>query len=346
MRLAAVVLALGLATAAPADEPKSFALVSPELAASLRSLPASPERAAALRAADRVVARVPKAMPRVHVEGSLPGQGIHDESQEALRDLPAMRDLALAARLTGEVRYADAARHLLRAWIETYRPSFNPIDETGFERLFIAWDLLERRDGLDAGYARMLQAFCEGYLAHPLRGNTAINNWNSHRVKLIVLSAFALGDTALIARARESYDAQLRANIKPDGSTVDFLQRDAIHYVVYDLEPLVMAVLAARRHGQDWLGDEDGALLRAVAWLEPYATGAKTHEEFAKTTVPFDRTRRDAGVPGFEGMFQPAKARPAMALAARLDPRFAATARALRTEAWQDPWLELLFPLR
>jgi len=45
-------------------------------------------------------------------------------------------------------------------------------------------------------------------------------------------------------------------------------------------------------------------------------------------------------------MFQPAKARPAMALAARLDPRFAATARALRTEAWQDPWLELLFPLR
>lgn len=345
----AVVAALLVAPALAADpRPRGYALIPPETAATLSSLPASAARAAALRAADRVATRSPHAMARVHVEGTLPGQGIYDQSAEALRDLPAARDLALASRLTGDARYAEASVRLVASWIGTYQVAFNPIDETGFDMLMVAWDLLapERRAGLEDGYGRMLQAFARGYLDHPLKGQTAVNNWNSHRVKLIVLAAFGLGDPALIAEARTAYASQLRANIRADGSTVDFELRDAIHYVVYDLEPLSVAALAARQHGQDWVGEGDAALVRALAWLEPYAAGAKTHQEFANTRITFDRTRRDAGVKGFEGIFDPKKARTAMALAARLDPRFVVTARAMRTEPWQDAWLELLIPIR
>ena len=351
MRAAAFAI-VGVLIAAPALaadlEPRGYALVPPATAAALRSLPASPTRAAALRAADRAASRTPSAMARVHVEGTLPGQGIYNQSQEALRDLPAARDLALASRLTGEARYAEVATRLIAAWIATYQVAFNPIDETGFEALMVAWDLLaaDRRVGLEAGYGRMLQAFARGYLDHPLKGGTAVNNWNSHRVKLIVLAAFALDDPALIAEAHAAYVAQLRVNIRADGSTVDFEQRDAVHYVVYDMEPLATAALAARQHGQNWVADADAALVRALAWLEPYAAGARTHEEFANTRVTFDRTRRDAGVKGFEGMFDPKKARTAMALAARLDPRFLGTAQAMRTEPWQDAWLELMIPLK
>jgi len=345
--LLVLVAVFGTASAADAM-PKGFALTSPREAAALRDLTQSPARAAALRAADRVVGRVPKAMARVRVEGTLPGQGIYDESKEALRDLPAARDLALAGRLTGDPRYTEAARRILKAWIEIYRVSFNPIDETSFDALLVAWDLLPEaaRAGLESGASRLFRDFSEGYLAHPLKGNTAINNWNSHRVKLIALAAFALGDSALIARARDAYRAQLRANIRADGSTLDFELRDAIHYVVYDLEPLAVAALAAGRHGEDWVAEENAALIRGFAWLEPYAAGIKVHQEFVRTTVAFDRTRRQAGLPGFDGPFDPKKARTAMALAARLDPRFTATGRALRTEPWQDAWLELLIPLK
>ncbi len=351
MRAVAFAVAVAL-IAAPAlagePYPRGFALVPPATAAALSSLPASPTRAALLRSADRHLSRPPHAMARVHVEGTLPGQGIYDQSLEALRDFPAARDLALAARITGDVRYADAAMRLIGAWIATYQVTFNPIDETGFAALMIAWDLIaaDRRGGLEVGYGRMLQAFSRGYLDHPLKGQTATNNWNSHRVKLIVLAAFALGDPALIAEAHAAYVSQLRANIRADGSTVDFELRDAIHYVVYDLEPLSTAALAARQHGHDWLGDANHALTRALAWLEPYAAGRRTHQEFANTRIAFDRTRRDAGVKGFEGKFDPKKARTAMALAARLDSRFAETAQAMRTEAWQDAWLELLVPLQ
>ncbi len=195
--------------------PFGFALISPERAAALRDLTASPPRAAAIRAADRVLSRTPHAMRRVHVEGTLPGRGIYDESAEALKDLPAARALALAGRLTGEARYVEAARNLLKAWIEIYRVSFNPIDETSFDSLFVAWDLLPTasRPGLGPGYGGLLRAFSEGYLARPLRGGTATNNWNSHRVKLIVLSALALGDADLIVRARQAYVAQLARSI-------------------------------------------------------------------------------------------------------------------------------------
>lgn len=327
--------------------PTGFALVSPERAAALRDLPASPGRAALLRAADRALTRSPHAMARVHVEGTLPGQGIYNESQEALRDLPAVRDLAIAFRLTGEPRYAEAAARFLSAWVETYRVSFNPIDETAFEHLFVAWDLLTEtyRAPIASRFGEMLRDFSVGYLAHPLRGSTATNNWNSHRVKLIVLAAFALGDAGVIDQAYSAYVSQLRSNIREDGSTIDFAERDAINYVTYSLEPLAVAALAARHHGHDWMESEDGALRRGFSWLQPFADGTKIHEEFVRSTVSFDRTRAAAGLPGFSGTFDRMKTRLVMALAARLDPRFAPTARALRTEVWQNAWLELLHPI-
>ena len=55
--------------------------------------------------------------------------------------------------------------------------------------------------------------------------------------------------------------------------------------MTYDLEPLLVAALAARAHGEDWYGDGDRALGRAIAWLVPYATGEKVHEEYVRSTV-------------------------------------------------------------
>lgn len=350
--LSALFLSLCLlmpSAAAPAAEP-AFALVSPSDAEALAHLEPSSARAQAIRFADRVLDRAPHAMSRVHVEGTLPHHGIYDESREALRDFPAARDLALAARLTGDDRYAAAAARLIAAWIDRYRPSFNPIDETGLDALILAFDLLPEREKapLAEPGRRFWRALAQGYLDRlpGLKGGTATNNWQSHRVKLITLGAFAGGDAALVARARAAYAAQLAANLKPDGSCIDFDQRDAIHYVVYDLEPLAAAALAASRHGEDWYGQaapSGASLRRALDWLTPYADGRLRHAEFVRSTVRFDDARRAAGVPGFTGDFDPKAARALFAISARLDSRFAALSRALGTTG---PWLDLLYPLR
>ena len=38
---------------------------------------------------------------------------------------------------------------------------------------------------------------------------------------------------------------QIAANLRPDGSSLDFHERDALHYHCYDLEPLLTLAIAA-----------------------------------------------------------------------------------------------------
>lgn len=333
---------------AAASSGAPFALVSPQKAEALaRSTHRT--RAAALRQGVRFRDRTPHAMPRLHIEGTLPHQGLHDESMEAVKDFIAARDLALAGRLTGDLTQSRRAASLISAWLAVYRPSFNPINDEKLDGLIIAYDLLptDIKAPLVRPMTRFLREMAEGYLERlpRLMGSTARNNWQSHRIKLITLAAYALGDEKLVARAKEAFRAQLAANIRSDGSTFDFAERDAVHYVVYDLEPLALAALAAREHGDDWyrLKNPAGAgVEEALLWLKRYADGKATHEEFVRSKVRFDAQRRKAGVTGFGGRFDPKKARGVMMIAARLDPRFAPTSKSL---GWSTPLFDLVWPL-
>lgn len=350
LALAGAVVALPTGAVA-ADPP--FALVAPQSAASLFGLAATPMGVYALRSAQRSVTRAPQPMPVVHTEGTLPHEGIYDQSAEAKRDWQAALDASLGARLNGDRAFAAKAAEFIAAWLAVYRPSLNPIDETDFDRMLVAFDLLPEADraGIADGYRAFCRAMATGYLdAMPkLRGGTATNNWQSHRVKLATLTAFACGDAGLVERARAAFAKQLADNIRSDGTTLDFAERDALHYVVYDLEPLAVAALAASTHGQDWYGDGGGALARALTWLAPFAAGAKTHEEFVRSTVEFDRKRAAAGVAGFAGPWAREGAEYLYALAGRLDPQFIPLAAELTpgftgTRRPQAPWLHLTLP--
>lgn len=341
-------------TAAPATPPAilGYALLSPTMVDTLPQTPATPQRAAALRYGTRDLSRPSHAMARVHVEGTLPHQGIYDESLLAAGDWSSIRDLALAGRLSGDARYTEAAEPLMASWLAVYRICLNPIDETGMESLLIAYDLLPppARARLHEDMGRLLEDMATRYLndieadhAQAYRGGSRINNWQSHRIKLATLAAFALNDRALIARARQAFINQLGDNIHRDGSTLDFEQRDALHYVVYDLEPLCMAALAAKAHGEDWyrLTGATGVGLRAALdWLRPYADGSQAHEEFVHSTVSFDAIRNNAGIKGFSGPFDPKVTANLYAYASHLDERY----KSLAEKFSPPPWVMLVLP--
>ncbi|MEJ0004540.1 MAG: alginate lyase family protein [Pararobbsia sp.] len=297
----------------------------------------------------------PHPLVRLHTEGTLPHEGIYDESVAAEQELDLMRDTALAWRATADPRFLKMVDRFLLAWVKTYKPSFNPIDETHLDSLILAYDLTASALSVSTrnATAQFLQTLGNGYLAsieaakHPLEG-TFTNNWQSHRIKLIAMSAFALDDRKMIDAARRLFALQLQNNIGGDGQVLDFGERDALHSAVYDLEPLTMAALAARRHRIDWLAlrhridwlalrAQNGAsLLGALNWLVPYASGTRTHEEFVHSREPFDAKRREAGVPGFSGAWDPKSATTLFYLASRLDKRFLPVARQLaaRPPAW------------
>ncbi|MES2126077.1 MAG: alginate lyase family protein [Pseudomonadota bacterium] len=308
---------------------------------------------AVLARAQRQLGATPHPLATMHTEGTLPHQGIRDASLEAQRDFPVLRDAALAWRLGGAARYLRQADTFLLAWATTYVPSFNPIDETKLDALIesYAWTRDDLAAETRAAVARLLRKLAEGYIARaaahsdpnkPPHAGTWTNNWQSHRIKIMAMAAAALQDADLLRQVEPVFLRQLGDNMKPDGSVIDFAERDALHYVVYDLEPLTMAALAARPFGYRWLaakGANGASLAAAIDWLKPYANGERTHEEYVHTHVAFDRQRAQAGVAGFGGMWEPASAASLYWLAAQLDATYQPLARKLAPAA--PDWLAL-----
>lgn len=181
-------------------------------------------------------------------------------------------------------------------------------------------------------------------------------NWHSHRIKLAMMSAFETGDADLIARAVSAFKQQVAGNLvypgnqtvyesylnntpldktqksaletNPtllnNGSVYDFYQRNALHYVIYDLDPLLQAALIARANGFQenlyWYTAENGAqLARAMRWLLPFAEGNAVHREFVNSSVSFDSRRAKAGLKDYAGYWDPLRAKGVFRLAVILD---------------------------
>ncbi len=207
--------------------------------------------------------------------------------------------------------------------------SFNPIDETGFDALALAYDLTEMdrpqgtRAKLDGFWRRMARGYLNAISGTPKNAHT---NWQSHRIKLATLAAYQTGDRRLIDRARSAFRKHIGVNLRADGSTFDFEERDALHYVTYNLDPLMMAALAAKAHGEDWFSwrSPSGASLpRSLDWLATFANGSRTHIEFANSNIAFDRERAAAGQTQFAPHpWDRSKAVGTFALASLLDPRY------------------------
>ena len=286
----------------------------------------------------------PAPMVHVHTEGTLPHKGIRDESIVAEREWPLMRDAALAWRAGGGDAYLALSTRYFNAWITTYQPDLNPIDETNLDQLVETYAILkpalkpEDRTRAET----FLRTWAKGYVssidAHKIvsespQATTWNNNWQSHRIKLVTMTAVALNDDELFHAAGRLFRAQIEANMHGDGEVIDFEERDAMHYVIYDLEPLAQAAMAARLRGEDWYdyqAPNGASLAKGFAWLYPYANGDKPHEEFVHSKVIFDAQRAAAGEKGYSGPFDVATAGNVMWLGAALDPKYRAVAEKLK----------------
>lgn len=349
--LTALTFALLLAVPARAHD---FAIFSPEAASALASTRTSDAARATIANADAALTRPPGPLPVVHTEGTLPGQGIRDESLVARRDLPAMLDFALAYRITGERKYLDAADRFIRAWTGIYLVSLNPIDETNFDAMILAYDLTEAdlpaetRAAMDGFLRDLATGYLDDMDGAPKHFYT---NWQSHRIKIAALAAFQLGDARLIERTFEDYQKQVAMNVLADGTVFDFYERDAIHYVLYNVDPMMMAGLAAQAHGLNWFDWKNASgtgVSSVIDWLIPYVEGQKTHQEFVHSRIAFDAQRLAAGQTEYAGSWRPERAVGTLALASLLDDRFSAPLQDLlaTTERRPSNWLTLYRTVR
>jgi hypothetical protein len=85
------------------------------------------------------------------------------------------------------------------------------------------------------------------------------------------------------------FKKHIGVNLRPNGSTLDFEQCNALHCVNHSLPPMLIAALAAKVHGQDWYSvrsREGSGLRKSLDWLAVFVRGERTHVEFMNSVVP------------------------------------------------------------
>jgi hypothetical protein len=238
---------------------------------------------------------------RIETAGKLESDPAKVESRAGLKDMKKLEALGYAYAVTSNPVYSTAVKRVILSWARTNQPTGQPIDETKLEPLFVAYDLT--RPVFDAEDRAVIESWLRTIARRELdgvrvRSITASNNWNSHRLKIVGMIGFLLNDRDLIDRAVSGFKRQIEVNLKPDGSSLDFHERDALHYHCYSLEPLLALAIVAQQNGIDlyhYRAPSGASLPNSVSFLVPYCDGTLSHPEWRDSKVKFDRERAAAG---------------------------------------------------
>lgn len=272
----------------------------------------------------------PNPIDTVRTEGLLKGNPKKEKTRSALADMNKMFALALQYRITDDRKYLNKCAEFLVAWAKTNKPNGDPIDDTNLDKAIEAYDLI-RRDLAGKDKQQIEQWLTETASAEinskrmKTGRATAINNWNAHRLKEVGEIGYVLNNQEFIKWTIENLKSHININLFPDGTSLDFKERDAMHYHIYDLEPMLkLAIMINRAKGPDFYtyqSPKGSSIKKSVEWLIPYINGEKQHEEYVHTTVKFDRDRAKNNEPGFAPgtMFKPDLALPVLKLAVYFD---------------------------
>ena len=282
------------------------------------------------KVADGALGQTPNPIDTVVSEGHLATDPKKIITQRSLQDIDKMNALAFAYKVENNVSYLNKLSEFLTAWATVNKPQGNPINDTKFEDLFVAYDLV--KNNIPSSSKQAVENWLTKMADEEIRTGknkaktTSFNNWNSHRIKVIGLIGYILNNKSYKKYIDEELPIQIEKNLLPDGSGFDFLERDALHYHVYTLEPLIsLATVVKRATGKDYYNyssSTGASIKKSIGFLIPFVTGEKTHGEYVNSKVEFDRKRAANKEAGFEigANFKPAHAIPVLIESAYFQP--------------------------
>ncbi|RZL33419.1 MAG: hypothetical protein EOP00_32875, partial [Pedobacter sp.] len=282
--------------------------------------------------AENFLTETPNPVDTIRTEGLLRGNPKKERTNAALRDMNKMFGLALQFKLTGEKKYLNKADEFLVAWAKKNHPNGDPIDDTNLDKAIEAYDLI--KDDISSTDKIVVADWLKSTALAEINSKrmnrnqgTGINNWNAHRLKIVGEIGYALNNQEFIDWTIDRFKKHIEINLNEDGTSLDFKERDAMHYHIYDLEPMLKLALLIQRAGGEnfylYQSAKGSSIKKSVDWLIPYITGEKQHEEYVNTTVKFDKDRAKNNEPGFAPgtMFKPSLALPVLKLSVYFDPK-------------------------
>ena len=277
-----------------------------------------------LTIAKKALSEKPNPRDTIVSEGHLNTHPDKIASQISMKDYQKIYALSLAYQMEENADFLSKATEYLVAWATINHPTGNPINDTKLDEVMMGYDMIRSeitesdRQTIDTWLIKI----AELELKKGKKGKiTSMNNWHSHRLKVVGQIGFILNENKYIDYATKGIETQVATNLHPDGTSFDFLERDAMHYHLYDLEPLTtLAIIINRAKGFNefnFVSQTGSSIKKSVDWLLPYMTGEKTHAEYVNSKVGFDRKRAENNEKAFEigHLFKPSKGIYELALA-------------------------------
>lgn len=296
----------------------------------------------------------PNPIDTIISEGHLATDPKKIRTNQSLGDMNKIYALAIVARVSDKKEYAAKCIEYIKAWAALNKGIGNPINDTKLDGLLEGYDLVKNdatpqdRIVIDA----WLRQVAEAEINHPRFKSTAksaANNWNSHRIKIVGNIAYLLNDKNYIAFTDTTLQKQIARNLNADGSGMDFEERDALHYHIYTLEPLIaIATTIKRATGKDYysyVSATNSSIRKSVAFLVPFATGEQVHHEFVNSKVAFDKQRAANKEPGYTigADFETKTAANVLSQAAYFDPNLTDVAKKVAdTRSTYPNWRSVL----
>ena len=246
---------------------------------------------------------LPNPIPVIVAEGRLTSDPAMIKSNASVKDIDKISALAWTWLVSKKEKYASKGEEFILAWARVNRSDGDPINETKLEKLIVSYDILRPQfSSVDRDMVDNWLKERAVILWNDPRGRTG--NWESHRLKITGLIATVVEDNSLWQAVEDGFKKQISGSFLPDGESMDFKLRDAMHYHLYSVSPLLTLACVAHQRKHEWYDYQaasGASLRRAVEFIEPYALGEKSHIEFAHSKVKFDKARADAG----EGEYAP-----------------------------------------
>lgn len=232
-------------------------------------------------------------------------------SRKAFQDASNIAVLALSYRLSKNADYFNKTKQTLLSWAEINQPTGHPIDETNLEGMIWAYDLIacdlseqDKHKILD-WFERMRSK----KIAWEFDTLTSTNNHRIHQIKMLLLLDKILQRHADWLQDIKMAETYASINLDPrSGVSVDYIQRSALFYHNYDLQPwLEISLVTDCCHTETH---------QAFAFLAKKIVTHRIGHEFMHSQVSIDAQRAKNGFTYAQlgGRFDVAKAAPTIVM--------------------------------
>jgi len=128
------------------------------------------------------------------------------------------------------------------------------------------------------------------------RPRTPNNNWQAKRMKIVGIVGCITQNQPMKDFALSGLKEHINTAYYADSTCRDLVQRDALHYHISGLKPLLSIFINLSKFDSDfdlfdYIAPQGASVEKSVAYVLPFATGKKVRKEWTNSQVALDHQR-------------------------------------------------------